>query len=134
MDCCRSRRVHVSSDSLIIIRAHHTVLFPPCGALKTSPLNFFYSSSSFRFCIIYAQSSYFPGIHSSVIILSFFCHRFKNSKTKVDARIPTTLGWCRRCLLRQYPLSQSIFPPRSPGNTHIRRRHLGHASMRRNIS
>jgi len=36
--------------------AHHTMFFPPCGALKTSSLNFFYSSSSFRFYIIYTSS------------------------------------------------------------------------------
>lgn len=72
MDRCSIRRVHGSSDSLII-RAHHTMtLFPPRGALKTSPLNFFYSSSSFRFGIIMCASSYFPDTHSRLSLFSHF--------------------------------------------------------------
>jgi len=76
-------------------RTSHYVFFPPCGALKTSSLNFFYSSSSFRFYIIhiYIYIYHISFLFSSIRVIPplpptpsypspILCH-FYNSKQKL---------------------------------------------------
>jgi hypothetical protein len=100
--------VHFPSDSLII-QAHITLcFFPPRGALKTSSVNFFYSSSSFRFYIIYVYdffSAFLPPRFTPagtrllpLFLWRYLCH-FWNLKQKLMhvLYIPHTIVIPRYC-------------------------------------
>lgn len=92
--------------------AHHIMYFPPCGTLKTSSLNFFYSSSSFQFLFyIYEPFSVVPSfpkhpapflIFSLTLFMSFLKLENKSWRTSFTPRPIVILRHCSVLPEKQY--------------------------------